>query len=389
MEEFHLTEDMLAPIADSDRKTDQLAENRVSFRREVFSRLLHNKMAVLGFIVIVIMVLAAIFLPMVYPHGYNDQNLTIANLPYRLHVYVDEDGNQFYYNSEQKVWLIDHNGTFLTPMTKTEEDMMEKQMIFEAEGETVILDYNNKTLTLLDGDGSPFVSEKNVWNKEHPLGTDSLGRDMLIRIIYGARVSLFIALVATLVNLIIGVAYGSIAGYMGGKVDEVMMRIVDIISTIPLMLYVILIMVTIGAGLKSIIIAIGSVFWIDMARIVRGQVMTLKNQEYVMVAKSIGTGPKDIIMRHILPNTIDQILISMVLNIPKAIFTEAFLSYIGLGVPVPLASWGTLCNNAIDVFRIFPYQLVEPSVAICVTMFAFHFLGDGLRDALSNKTVQI
>lgn len=381
----YISEELLKPIVDKDRELESISKIRLSYKEDVINRFIGNNLAVLGFIIIAIIIIVAVFLPFLYPYGYNDQSFIESNIPPILKVYTDDYGNMFYTNSDQKVWILNYNGNYMTQMDMIKEDLSKKQMMFELNDKKVILDYNNRKLTILQSTGEEFSNINKTLNKQHILGTDSLGRDMFIRIVYGARISLLIAFVATVVNLIIGVLYGSIAGYAGGQIDNVMMRIVDIIDTIPLTLYVILIMITIGTGLKSIILAIGSVYWIGMARLVRGQVLTLKNQEYIMVAQTIGTSTKDIIIRHILPNAMGPIIVSLVLSVPRAIFTEAFLSYIGLGIPVPLASWGTLCNDAVDVLKIYPYQLIEPSVAICLTMFAFNFLGDGLRDALDPK----
>ena len=381
----YISDELLKPISNKDRELESISKVKFTYKQDVLNRFKSNKLAVFGFIIILIIIIIAVALPFIYPYGYNDQNFSESNIPPILKLYTDDYGNMFYTNSDQKVWILNYNENYITQMEMVKEDLSKKQMIFKLNDKKVILDYNNKKLTLLQSTGAEFTNINKNLNKHHILGTDSLGRDMFIRIIFGARISLLIAFVATIVNLIIGVIYGSIAGYVGGQIDNIMMRIVDIIDTIPLTLYVILIMITIGTGLKSIILAIGSVYWIGMARLVRGQVLTLKNQEYIMVAQTIGTSTKDIIIRHILPNAMGPIIVSLVLSVPSAIFTEAFLSYIGLGIPVPLASWGTLCNDAVDVLKIYPYQLIEPSAAICITMFAFNFLGDGLRDALDPK----
>ena len=204
----------------------------------------------------------------------------------------------------------------------------------------------------------------------------------MVRLMYGARISLTVAFVATLVNLVIGILYGSISGYLGGMVDVVMMRIVDIISSIPLTMYVILIMVLFdNGGLASIIIALGSVYWVDMARVVRGEMLSLKKQEYVSAAQTMGSGTWYILRRHLIPNTLGPIIVTATMQIPSAIFTEAFMSFIGLGVSVPMASLGTMCNDALETLQIAPYQLAFPAGTICLAMFAFNFIGDGLRDA--------
>ena len=221
--------------------------------------------------------------------------------------------------------------------------------------------------------------------KEHWLGTDDLGRDLLTRIMYGARISLTVGFVASFINLTVGVVYGGISGYYGGHVDNIMMRIVEVLSGIPLLLYVILLMVVLKPGLQNILIALGLVYWLGMARIVRGQILSLKEQDYVLAARTIGADNWRIILKHLIPNAMGPIIVTATLNIPQAIFTEAFLSFIGLGVNAPMASWGVLANDALPSFRTYPWQLFFPAIAISITMLAFNFLGDGLRDALDPK----
>ena len=219
----------------------------------------------------------------------------------------------------------------------------------------------------------------------HWFGTDSLGRDIFTRCWVGARVSLLIAFVATLINVIIGVLYGGISGYFGGKVDLIMMRGVEIIYTIPDLLWVIMLMVVMGSGLKTIIIAIAITGWGSMARLVRGQVLQLKSSEYVLASAVLGGGFGQIIFRHLIPNLMGPIIVDLTFSIPGAIFTEAALSYLGLGIPVPLASWGTLANDGANMMLLYFYQLLFPALLISLTMLGFNLLGDGLRDALDPK----
>jgi len=220
---------------------------------------------------------------------------------------------------------------------------------------------------------------------EHWFGTDNLGRDIFARTWYGARISLFIGLTAAFLDLIIGVIWGTISGYLGGRVDEYMMRIADILSGVPYLLVVILLMVIMPAGLWTLIIAMTITGWIGMARIVRGEVLKLKAEEFVLASKSLGANTLRVMTKHLIPNALGAILVTLTLTVPTAIFTEAFLSFLGLGVPAPKASWGTMTSDALSSLRYYPYQLFFPAFFICLTMLAFNVVGDGLRDALDPK----
>ena len=219
----------------------------------------------------------------------------------------------------------------------------------------------------------------------HWFGCDMLGRDLFVRVMYGARISLSVGILASIIELLIGVAYGGISGFKGGKVDDVMMRIVDVIYSVPAMIYVILLMVVVGPGLKSIFITLGISYWAPMARMVRAEVMRLKNEEFVIAARVTGASPSRILFRHIIPNAMGAVLVTLTFSVPGAIFTEAFLSFVGLGVSAPMASWGVLSSDAIEALAVYPYQLFFPAAAISLTILAFNFLGDGLRDALDPK----
>jgi oligopeptide transport system permease protein len=224
-----------------------------------------------------------------------------------------------------------------------------------------------------------------IFRQGYILGTDDLGRDLFVRLWTGARISLMIALVVVLIEGIIGTLYGGIAGFVGGYVDIVMMRIVEILMAVPSMIYIILLMVIMGPGVHTIIIALAITKWLDMAMIVRGEVLKIKQQEFVMASQALGAHPLRIVLRHLLPNAMGQIIVRLTLDIPQAIFAEAFLSFIGIGVPAPLASWGRLANEGYAQIMHAPYMFIIPAVMISLTTLAFNILGDGLRDALDPK----
>lgn len=222
-------------------------------------------------------------------------------------------------------------------------------------------------------------------NVMHVFGTDKLGRDLMTRAFEGGRVSMMIAFAAVFVNLIIGMIYGGISGYFGGVVDNIMMRIVEIVNGIPYLIVVVLLMMVLPKGIFTMVVAYATVGWTGMARLVRGQALSLKNQEFVVAAEAMGAKASRIIARHLLPNTLSVIIINVTLAVPSAIFTEAFLSYIGLGVPVPQPSWGMLAYEGAAAFQLYPSQLWIPAIAISLTMLSFNLLGDGLRDAFDPR----
>lgn len=244
---------------------------------------------------------------------------------------------------------------------------------------------------------------------QHPMGTDDSGRDILARVLQGGRISLMVGIISTFVSLIVGVSYGATAGYLGGKIDNFMMRVVDIIYAIPYILLVIVLLSAFGGenspawirwlsdsiggagnqGLSQIFLlffALGLVSWLTMARVVRGQILSLKNQEFVMAARATGVSTPAIIFRHLVPNALGPVIVYATLTIPSVMLSEAFLSFLGIGVQAPFASWGSLCADGIKNISVFPWQLIFPGVTMALTLFSLNFLGDGLRDALDPQT---
>ena len=223
-------------------------------------------------------------------------------------------------------------------------------------------------------------------SSEHLLGTDILGRDLLSRILYGARISLLVGFVATGVALVIGVSWGIVAGYFGGRVDQIMMRIVDVLYGLPFIIFIILLMVIFGRNLWLLFGAIGAVEWLTMARIVRGQVMSLKNQEFVLAAQAMGISNLSMFRRHLLPNSLGPIAVYATLTIPQVMLLESFLSFLGLGIQPPMSSWGTLIKDGVESMEEYSWLLIYPGITFTITLFALNFFGDGLRDALDPKT---
>ena len=358
-----------------------------TFLGDVWYRFRRKPTALCGFILVLLLLIFCLAGPAFTPYSYSEQNNKMASIPPVLTVYPGPAEDSWIYITQGlKMVEVDGDGYLVRQLKKKKDDAALKRTSFTWDGDTLVyLDYSTQPNTVLDTEGNRVENSKRLWNRTYLLGTDQLGRDILTRLMYGTRISLMVAFIAALVNMIIGIAYGGISGYLGGRTDAIMMRIVDIISTIPLTLYVILIKMCLDDGLLSIIIALSSVYWVDMARVVRGEMLSLKNQEFVLAARTIGSSTKTILLNHLIPNAMGPILVTVTMLIPSAIFMEAFMSFIGIGIAPPMASLGTMCNDATETLRTNPYQLFLPALVICMIMFAFNFVGDGLRDALDPK----
>lgn len=370
----------------------------LTYWQDAWIRLKQNKSSIIGLIIILLIICFGVIGPNLTPYSYSDQVNEYRNLPPVLKLYKAEDDLYLYVSKDYNIFRVSKDGKLLArlQLDKSKRDIINKIYTYKYGDKEVKLDFSYNLLPTKQGYDYDYTIEykgqvlTEPWssklNKNFPFGTDELGRDILTRVMYGARISLLVAFIATIVNLFIGVIYGSISGYEGGRVDDIMMRIVDIINSVPLVLYVILLMVWFrGRGLTNIVIALSSVYWVGMARLVRGQMLSLKEQEFVLAARTMGVSKMKIITRHLIPNAIGPIIVSMAMMIPSAVFTESFLSFIGLGVSAPMASWGTLANNALAGLTTYPYQLFFPALSIAFTMLAFNFIGDGLRDALDPR----
>lgn len=234
-------------------------------------------------------------------------------------------------------------------------------------------------------DGQDLTLRNDPPSLSHPLGTDKFGRDIFVRLMYGARISLSVGFAAAFINLFIGVVYGGVCGYFGGKLDMVLMRIADIIYSIPSMLYVIMVMLIFGSNIFSVLLALSVSGWIGMARQVRTQVMSLKEREYAQAARVMGASHRRILFKHLITNSIGPIIVNTTLMVPQAIFTEAFLAFVGIGISIPQSSWGTMANEARSLIQSYPIQMLWPVLAISLTMLSLNFIGDGLNEALDPR----
>lgn len=329
-QQIEITDDLFTPDPNRETENDVIIASPTSFGKEAFQRLLKNKGAVVSIIVLIVISIAALIGPSLNEHSYKGQNIAHSHLPPKV------NGLE---------WL----------------------------------GFNGKDSNGIDQYKIRKV-ETNYW-----FGTDEFGRDLWTRVWKGTQISLFIAIVAAFLDLVIGVLYGGISAFYGGRVDQVMQRIIEILMGIPNLIVIILFILILKPGITSIILAMIITGWVGMARIVRGQILQLKGQEFILASRTLGASNRRIISKHLLPNILGPVIVTVMFTIPTAIFFEAFLSFIGLGLQAPLASLGVLIEDGYISMRLFPYKLLFPAVIISLIMISFNLLGDGLRDALDPK----
>lgn len=356
-----------------------------TFAKDGWRRFKQNKLSLIAVFILAFLIVTAIFGPYLSPYTYSDQNIDFKSIPPRMEIRKLDENTYFYLDTTMGAFQVTEDGKLVKKYKDVVEDMLAKKRTYLVEDREIIFDYSEKPYSIKDAAGAEIKVYKKVWNKSHPFGTDDLGRDLLVRIVYGARISLLIGLVSAISNLTVGVLYGAVSGFIGGRTDIIMMRVREILSSIPRLLYVIILMLIFGSGVRTVAIVIGLTGWMGMAKMVRGQVLSLKESEYVLAAQTTGASKWRIILKHLIPNVSGIIIIEAASRIPSSIFTEASLSFVGLGVSAPQASWGTLANNALPSLMSYPYKLFFPSLAISLTVLSFNFIGDGLRDALDPR----
>ncbi len=328
-----ITEDLFQPAHIDEDKSEMISKPSLSFWQDAWMRLKKNRGAFTGLILIIVIMLLAIFGPMMNEYGVDSQDLSRTNMPPKVPVL-------------ENVGFLGLDGIDIRGVDQYEMKGVEGYFWF---------------------------------------GTDDLGRDLWTRTWQGTRISLYIAFLAATIDFLIGVAYGGISAFYGGRVDNVMQRIIEILVGIPNLIVIILLILVLNPGILSITLAMVITGWVTMARIVRGQILKLKEQEYVLAAKTLGATDNRLIWKHLIPNTLGPIIITTMFTVPSAIFFEAFLSFIGLGLQPPTASLGTLVNDGYKAMRIYPHQMTISSIVISMVMVSFNLLGDGLRDALDPR----
>lgn len=349
-------------------------------------RLRRNTAAMVSIWVLIFMIIAGIFGPMMSPHHYSTVYREFVKVPASFEPYprTDEvlpaaEGVLTRARLDPQQVSLDGNTLTVTATSSREIDPRVTRYLDRSNL------FSNARITETSADGLTVTMEADVARYRFIFGTDANGRDLFARILISIRISLMIGALATGVSLLVGVAYGATAGYFGGRIDNAMMRVVDILYSLPFIFFVILLVVFFGRNVVLMFIAVGLVEWLDMARIVRGQTISLRKREFVQAADALGVGPGGILRRHIIPNTLGPVIIYMTLLIPKVILLESFLSFLGLGVQEPLTSLGVLISEGAKDMRGAPYMLIYPSITLTVLLFALNFLGDGLRDALDPK----
>ncbi|NSX54373.1 ABC transporter permease [Parasulfitobacter algicola] len=375
----------------SDTQTDiQIDELDLGTSRSLWAtawlRLRKNKAAMASLAILIIYILIGTFGPMLTTHDYDNSYRDFTREPASLQLYPPTEdilpsAERVITRARLQPQSVELDGDILTVTATSSREIDERVTRYMDRSDL----FANTRVIEISPDNLTVTMQSDVQRYRFIFGTDSNGRDQLARIVIAIRISLLIGAAATAVALLIGVLYGAIAGFIGGMVDSVMMRVVDILYSLPFIFFVILLVVFFGNNIFLMFIAVGAIEWLDMARIVRGQTLSLRRREFVSAAEALGVKPVSIVKRHIIPNTLGPVIVYTTLMVPKVILLESFLSFLGLGVQNPLTSLGVLISNGSRDIQGTPYLLIYPSLALTILLFALNFLGDGLRDALDPK----
>ncbi|MEN0651227.1 oligopeptide ABC transporter permease [Caldifermentibacillus hisashii] len=374
----NLPKELFKPLVRKEDTSESISKPSRTFGQEARRTLLKNKPAIISLILLIIIIIMSIVGPHMSEYGNDDQNLSRAKLPPHA-------------PGLEKISWLGFDGTLTDDFKGSTVEEAKRKAFARFDNQEKFIDFKVKS----KGNGERNSAEveatyhvydaKGMGDQYFWLGTDHLGRDQWTRLWLGTRVSLIIAFVAAILDLLIGVTYGGISGFFGGKVDNYMQRVIEVLVGIPNLVIILLMMLFMQPGIMSIVIALAITGWTGMARIVRGEVMKVKNQEFVLAARTLGTSNGSIIRKHLLPNISGIIIVNTMFSIPSAVFFEAFLSFIGLGIVPPNASLGSLINIGFQNLRIYPHLLVYPAILISLIMITFNILGDGLRDAFDPK----
>ncbi|MCX2723527.1 ABC transporter permease subunit [Roseibium salinum] len=349
-------------------------------------RLFANRAAVASMIVLAAIALISIFGPILSPHDYDAVYQNYVKVPASLEAYprpeqVEPGLESALKRARMTVESYERDGDTVIARVSSSREIDPRTTRYVDRSDL----FRNAELTDMSADRKSATMRAEINHMHFYFGTDSNGRDMMTRTFIAGRVSLTIGLLATIVAISIGVLYGATSGYLGGRADQLMMRVVDILYSLPFIFFVIMLVVFFGRNFILMFIAVGAVEWLDMARIVRGQTLTIKRQEYVQAAEAMGVSDRGIVRRHIIPNTLGPVVVYMTLLVPKVILLESFLSFLGLGIQEPMTSWGVLISEGARNLQGAAWMLIFPSIFLTSTLFALNFIGDGLRDALDPK----
>lgn len=366
--------------------TTEVPEKGRSLWDDARDRLLANRAAVASMIVLVAIAIISAFGPMLSPHDFDTVYRDYVKVPSSLSAYPRAEQVEPGFMAAAKrarvtVENYERNGDTITASVTSRREINPKSTRYFDRSDL----FKNAEILEMSEDKKSATVRADINHLYFVFGTDANGRDMMTRTFIAGRVSLTIGLLATVVAISIGVLYGATSGYLGGRVDQTMMRVVDILYSLPFIFFVIMLVVFFGRNFILMFIAVGAVEWLDMARIVRGQTLTIKRQEYVQAAEAMGVGDGGIVRRHIIPNTLGPVVVYMTLLVPKVILLESFLSFLGLGIQEPMTSWGVLISEGARNLQGAAWMLIFPSIFLTSTLFALNFIGDGLRDALDPK----